>query len=121
MIWRFGADARWDRIGKVGLYRTVAGEVVSTVREDRVDEASGGLFGEASVRLAPALRAILGLRADAITYHVRSDNAANSGSGSAAIVTPKAALAWQPGRGLEIYANYGEGYHSNDVRGGIRG
>jgi outer membrane receptor protein involved in Fe transport len=26
-------------------------------------------------------------------------------------------LAWQAGNGIELYANYGEGYHSNDVRG----
>ena len=26
-------------------------------------------------------------------------------------------MAWQTGEGVELYANYGEGYHSNDVRG----
>ena len=117
VTWRLGAEARWDHIGQVGLYRTVAGEVASTVRADRVDEASGGLFGEASLRLSPHLRLVLGLRGDGIAYNVRSDNRANSGSGSAAILTPKAALAWQPAHGFELYANYGEGYHSNDVRG----
>lgn len=117
LTWRLGADARWDRIGKVGLYRTAAGAVRAAVREDRVDEASGGLYGEAELALAPGLRVVLGLRGDAIGYDVRSDLAANSGSGAAGIVTPKAALAWQAGRGLELYANYGEGYHSNDVRG----
>ena len=117
ITWRFGADTRWDHIGKVGLYHTVAGTVVSTVREDSVDEYSGGLYGEAEVHLGPNLRLVAGLRGDAIGYSVRSDLAANSGSGSAAIVTPKLALAWQPVKGVEFYANYGEGYHSNDVRG----
>lgn len=117
VTWRIGADTRWDRIGKVGLYDTVMGEVVGTVREDRVDEFSGGLFGEAELALAPQLRLVLGLRGDAIAYDVQSDLALNSGKGSAAIVTPKAALAWQAGDGIELYANYGEGYHSNDVRG----
>lgn len=117
ITWRFGADTRWDRIGKVGLYHTVAGTVVSTVREDRVDEYSGGLFGEAEMQIGPKLRVVAGLRGDAIGYNVRADLAANSGSGSAAILSSKLALAWQPGRGVEFYANYGEGYHSNDVRG----
>ncbi|WP_298199183.1 TonB-dependent receptor [Novosphingobium sp.] len=117
LTWRFGADTRWDRIGKVGLYRTVAGTVVGTVREDRVDEFSGGLFGEAEFQLGPRVRFVAGLRGDAIGYNVRSDLAANADSGSAAIVSPKAALAWQPGKGVEFYANYGEGHHSNDVRG----
>jgi len=117
VTWRIGADTRWDRIGQVGLYDTVMGEVVGTVREDRVDEFGGGLYGEAELSLARNLRLVLGLRGDAITYDVKSDLALNSGKGSAAIVTPKAALAWQAGGGIELYANYGEGYHSNDVRG----
>ncbi|WP_374528325.1 TonB-dependent receptor [Novosphingobium sp.] len=117
VTWRIGADTRWDRIGKVGLYRTVAGAVVSTIREDRVDEYSGGLFGEVETSLSPNLRLVAGLRGDAIGYNVRSDLAANSGRGSAGIVSPKVALAWKPGDGVEFYANYGEGHHSNDVRG----
>jgi outer membrane receptor protein involved in Fe transport len=117
ITWRLGADTRWDRIGKVGLYDTVMGDVVGTVREDRVDEFGGGLYGEAELLLAPKLRLVLGLRGDAIAYDVQSDLPLNSGKGSAAIVTPKATLAWQAGNGIELYANYGEGYHSNDVRG----
>lgn len=117
VAWRVGADMRWDRIGKVGLYRTSAGAITSTVRQDRVDEYSGGLFGEAQITMAPHLRLVLGLRADALGYNVRSDLADNSGPGSAAIVSPKAALAWKAADGIELYANYGHGYHSNDVRG----
>lgn len=114
---RIGAQGRWDRIGKLGLYRTAGGNVVSTVREDRVDEYSGALFGEGEFPLEPDLRLVLGLRSDAIGYRVRSDTAINSGTGSAAILSPKAALAWRAMPWLEVYANYGEGYHSNDVRG----
>ena len=116
---RIGAETRWDRIGQVGLYRTVAGTIVDTVREDRVDEVSGALFAEATATLAPGLRAVVGLRGDTIQYSVRSDLTANSGRGGKAILTPKVALAWQPARPVEIYANYGEGYHSNDVRGAV--
>ncbi len=114
---RIGADARWDRIGKVGLYHTTAGTVTSAVREDRVDEYSGGLYGEAEAKLTPSLRLVVGLRGDTIGYNVRSGLSANSGSGSAVILSPKVALAWKAENGLEFYANYGQGYHSNDVRG----
>ncbi|MCA1660620.1 MAG: TonB-dependent receptor [Novosphingobium sp.] len=117
LTWRLGGDVRFDRIGRVGLYRSIAGAIASTVREDRVDEYGGGLFGELEAALSPALRLVLGLRADAIGYRVRADLAANSGKGSDAILTPKAALAWRVSRGVELYANYGEGFHSNDVRG----
>ncbi len=117
LTWKVGVEARFDRIGKLGLYRTTGGTIRETVRQDRVDEYSGGLFGQTEIVAAPGLRVILGLRADAIGYNVKSVLAANSGKGSQAIVTPKAALAWAAAKGVEFYANYGEGYHSNDVRG----
>ncbi len=117
IVWTIGGDARWDRIGKLGLYRTVSAVPQATVRQDRVDEYGGGMFTEAELSPAQGLRVVLGLRGDAIGYRVRSDSLANSGRGSAGIITPKIALAWQAQKGLEFYANYGEGYHSNDVRG----
>lgn len=115
--WRIGAEGRWDRIGKLGLYRTISGNIVETVREDRVDEYSGGLFGELHAALSPKLRLVLGLRGDAIGYNVRSNRGENSGSGFAGIISPKIALAWKVAERTELYANYGQGYHSNDVRG----
>lgn len=33
------------------------------------------------------------------------------------MLSPKAALAWMAADGLEFYANYGQGFHSNDARG----
>jgi hypothetical protein len=117
VIWRIGGDTRYDRIGKVGLYRSSRGVVTAAIREDRIDEYGGGVFGEAEVSLSSTLRLVLGLRGDALGYRVASDNAANSGSGSATFLAPKAALAWKAADGLELYADYGESYHSNDVRG----
>lgn len=114
---RVGGDVRYDAIGRVGLYRSVGGVRTATIREDEVGEFSGGLYGEAELSLAPGLRAILGLRGDLYAYDVDAGLAANGGSGSASIATPKLALAWAPLPGLELYANYGEGFHSNDVRG----
>ena len=114
---RIGADARYDRIGKVGLYRSVGGARTSTVREDRVDEYSGALLAEAEWKPAETLRVIAGLRGDMIGFRVRSDLAVNSGKGSDGFLAPKVALAWKAAPALELYANYGESFHSNDVRG----
>lgn len=116
---RLGADARYDDVGLVGLYRSSGGIRRETVREDSLDEYSIGLFGEAELALAPSLRVILGLRAEAYGYDVRSALAANSGDGGDTILLPKASVAWRPGRHAELYASYGEGFHSNDVRGAI--
>ncbi len=114
---RFGVDTRFDRIGKIGLFHSVGGAATTAVRQDRIDQYGVGLYGEAEMSLAPGLRLVLGMRGDTIGYRVRSDLAANSGKGSDSILTPKAALAWQAAKGVEFYANYGEGFHSNDVRG----
>lgn len=112
-----GAETRYDMIGKVGLYHSVAGVRTETVREDSVDEYSGAVFAEAEFSLTDRLRLTGGLRGDLLGYDVRSDMDENSGQEWAAIVAPRARLAWRVRRGLELYADYGESYHSNDVRG----
>jgi len=112
-----GADTRSDFIAPVGLYHTEFGQIRSTVRQDRVDEESAGVFTEATIHPLPNVRVILGLRADGYAFDVRSSIAANSGHSTAGIVSPKAAVAWTPVQQVELYANYGEGFHSNDGRG----
>jgi outer membrane receptor protein involved in Fe transport len=114
---RYGADARYDDVGLVGLYRSSVGLRRETVREDSLDEYSLGLWGEADLTLAPRLRAILGLRGELYGYDVRADLPANSGEGDDAVLLPKASLAWRAADALEFYASYGEGFHSNDARG----
>jgi len=113
-----GAEGRWDHIGTVGLYQTRNTAVIGTVREDSVDEYSGGVLAQGSAALTDRLRVILGLRGDFFGYDVHAKTlAANSGNGSDAILSPKAALAWRVTDQVELYANYGESFHSNDVRG----
>lgn len=112
-----GGDVRYDDIGAVGLYRSSRGERTRTVREDSVGEFSIAGYGEAQWALSPVFRATLALRFDHFGYDVTSSIPENSGSGTANIVSPKVALAWRAADGLELYANYGQGYHSNDARG----
>ncbi len=112
-----GADSRADLIAPVGLYHSEFGQIRSTVRQDRVDEESAGVFAEATIRPLPTVRVVLGLRGDGYAFDVRSNIAANSGHSVAAIISPKAAIAWTPITQVELYADYGEGFHSNDGRG----
>lgn len=112
-----GGDVRYDRIGTIGLFRSAGAIPIATIREDKVDEYSGGIYGEAQLTLAPGLRATLGLRGDLYGYDVDAALDVNAGSGSDAIVAPKFALAWSPVHTVELYANYGHSFHSNDVRG----
>ena len=112
-----GAEGRYDFIDRVGLYRTAARQVLSTVREDQVDEGSAAVFAEVTVRPVPEFRIILGARADYYRFDVDADLAANSGKDSDGIISPKASVAYTPSDQIEFYANYGRGFHSNDARG----
>ncbi|OYU02641.1 MAG: TonB-dependent receptor [Sphingomonadaceae bacterium PASS1] len=112
-----GAEGRYDFVDRVGLYRTASRQVLSTVREDEVNERSAAMFAEVTVRPMSELRAMLGARVDAYRFDVDADLAANSGEDSAAIFSPKASIAYTPFEQIEFYANYGRGFHSNDARG----
>lgn len=112
-----GAEGRYDFIDRVGLYRTAARQVLSTVREDQVNEGSAALFAELIVQPVPELRVILGGRVDAYRFDVDADLAGNSGKDKDAIFSPKASVAYTPFDQIEFYANYGRGFHSNDARG----
>lgn len=114
---RLGGEARYDDIGAIGLYRSVGGQVTAPVRADAVQEYSLGVFVDAELHLTERLRAVVGLRGDAYGYDVKAGLPANSGDGSDAILSPKFALAWRAAEPLEFYANYGQSFHSNDVRG----
>jgi hypothetical protein len=112
-----GGNLRYDMIDRVGLFRSVDAVPIRTIRSDQVDELAAAIFAEATLSLSDRLRVYLAGRGDYIGYDVRSDLAANSGDGSDSLFAPKAGLAWRPVDTVELYANYGESFHSNDVRG----
>ena len=111
-----GAQIRGDEIDSVGLYDTVARARINTVRQDKVSEWAGALWTEGARMFGP-VRAVLGLRADAIGVDVESDNKLNAGDASDVLVSPKLALAWRVSESFELYADAGRGFHSNDARG----
>ena len=112
-----GALLRQDDIDEVGLYLTSARQRLETIRVDEVMQRSVAAYGEASVQWTPWLRTILGLRFDDYRFDVSSDTPANSGKATDSIVTPKFQAVINPFVNTELYAAYGEGFHSNDARG----
>lgn len=115
----FGLQARHDAIAEVALHRTARRERLSTVRDDEVDETSAGLFADGTLHLAERWRVMLGVRADGYRFDVMSDTAANSGTRHAGIVSPKLGVSWRTTDKIELYANVGAGFHSNDARGAV--
>ncbi|MES2584846.1 MAG: TonB-dependent receptor [Pseudomonadota bacterium] len=113
----FGLQGRHDRIAPLGLYTTTAQVRTGITREDQVQENSLGVFVENTVQWLPKFRSIVGLRHDAYTFDVASNIAANSGNVASSVTSPKLSLVLGPWAQTEYFANWGEGFHSNDARG----
>lgn len=114
---KLGVQGRVDRLSPVGLYSTVDRIRQATVREDRVREASVGVYGENTAQWLPWLRSVAGLRYDAYRFKVASSVEGNSGAASGHLVSPKLSWILGPWRQTEFFVNYGKGFHSNDARG----
>jgi hypothetical protein len=116
--WRVGADGRYDDIDRVALLRTRARERLSAVRDDAVEEGSLGVFVSNEFRFSDRLRTYLGVRYDAYDFAVASRTLAeNSGEESDSTPSLKASVVYRPIDPVELYASYGQGFHSNDARG----
>ncbi|MBP1205853.1 hypothetical protein JOD97_003915 [Duganella sp. 1411] len=108
---KVGLQTRYDHVSPIGLYATREREKLATVREDRIKEASAGLYLENTSYWLPAFRTVAGLRYDAYRFDVNGrDVSANKAS-------PKLSLIFGPWAGTEYFINYGAGFHSNDARG----
>ncbi len=114
-----GLQVRQDRIGDLRLQLTQGRQFYDTVRQDQVTQTSAGVFIDQASQWTPWLRTRVGVRADQFSFKVRSDLPANSGSTSAHIVSPKVALTLTPTRAIAVFANWGQGFHSNDARGTV--
>jgi outer membrane receptor protein involved in Fe transport len=82
-----------------------------------VQEGSTGLYAQNTTRWTDWLRTIAGVREDWFSANVASETPENSGRARASIASPKAGLVLGPFYRSEIFLNYGQGFHSNDVRG----
>jgi outer membrane receptor protein involved in Fe transport len=114
---RVGVDSRFDDIGRVGLYLTDDRVRLTTVREDAVELLGLGFFVEQQLQPTEWLRVIAGLRHDRAHFDVASGLAANSGTASDSITSPKLSLVFGPWADTELFVNAGRGFHENDARG----
>ncbi|MDC0598238.1 TonB-dependent receptor plug domain-containing protein [Gammaproteobacteria bacterium] len=112
-----GVEFRFDDIDEVNLFNTRERQRLNAVRNDTVEELSFSMFGEVEVLWSDRFRTTFGLRGEFFNWDVDAQLAPNSGSGSDSLIMPKFSAAWIPVSGYEVYFNYGEGFHSNDVRG----
>ncbi|MDB5798200.1 MAG: TonB-dependent receptor [Paucimonas sp.] len=112
-----GLQLRQDRLAPVALYTTVARQRLATTREDRVVESSAGVFASNTTRWTNWFRTTAGVRNDYYRFKVDSSNPADSGNVGASITSPKFSAIFTPIERMELYLNWGQGFHSNDARG----
>ena len=125
-----GAEGRNDDIHEE-LWDTLHRQQLTDVRSNDVHESFVGAYFNQEITPARWVRADLGGRADLLSFAVddrlahgsqaTDPTAPQSGIGAAHQLSPKASLIVtaldRPGAQLEMYGNYGHGFHSNDVRG----
>jgi hypothetical protein len=112
-----GAQWRHDSLSPVGLYTAKDGHRTGVTQVSDVRSDMLGFYAQDDFRLAPWFRAVAGGRLDQSSIRVRSTTAANSGSNSAWLLSPKLSLIFGPWSANEFFFNMGSGFHSNDARG----
>ncbi|MBO9518431.1 MAG: TonB-dependent receptor [Porphyrobacter sp.] len=116
---RAGTELREDTQPRVGLDRTIAGVKNFTVGAFDVKESSAALYAEAIVRPVERLMVIGGLRGDWYRFRTTAleGDAAWDGVVKDHGLFPKIGVNYEVADGIALYANWGEGFHSNDSRG----
>jgi len=116
---RGGAEARYDDISRVGLDETINGVKEFSVGAFAVEEKSLGLYAEAMWQPVDRLMVIGGIRQDWYGFETRALEGALSWSGDISddAFGMKIGANYEVADGVALYANYGEGFHSNDARG----
>jgi outer membrane receptor protein involved in Fe transport len=131
----------WDATSQNGSFRRRLGRHVDASpfhfgNDDDVHIENVALYASQDVAWAPWLRTVVGLRGDYFNYDVADGNplppptpgvapdpsAVNpSGVRQVALLSPKASVVLSPRRNLDLYLNYGNGFHSNDARLAVTG
>lgn len=113
-----GADFRNDDVSNVGVDEYEAGEFVANIAQNSIQEASLGVFTEVTWHATDRLRLMGGLRGDAYTFDATAKTPGSAEGGvNDSQVSPKVGLAYALTDNVELYGNWGEGFHSNDARG----
>jgi outer membrane receptor protein involved in Fe transport len=115
-----GAEVRYDDVGNVGVQHTEDGALLETISRHAVREGSAGIYTEATWKPVEPLRLTGGLRGDRYDFDVKARVAdVDEGSKGDSAVSPKLGAAYALNDRIELYGNWGKGFHSNDARGVI--
>ena len=114
-----GAGLRNDNISTVGLYLTQdrIRFPMGTLSDDHVVERDVNAWVQSETRVGAKLRLTGGLRNDIYDFVVDAPQPANSGKTAEGMMSPKFLAAYAMSADNELYADFGDSFHSNDARG----
>ena len=112
----FGLQLRNDYVD-LELDHTQSRQILSRYRRDRATINEAALWWSNDVRWNDWLQTQVGLRLEAFHFNDHSDTAANSGDTSLARPAPKIGVTLTPAPHVDLYAQAGISYRSNDARG----
>jgi outer membrane receptor protein involved in Fe transport len=119
---QIGAEARYDDIPDVGVNHTKANVILASIANNAVREGSVSPYAGFTWSANDKWRLNGGLRGDFYAFDVAAHGPGSvSGSKADAIASPSVSLAYRPFASLELYADWGQGFHSNDARGVVNG
>ena len=120
-----GGGLRADNAA-VSLWKSPDRQRLASLVEADVVERNLFLWTQEEIVLTPHLQLVLGLRGDYFTFNVddhleghSADLPHASGFAQASILSPKASLVYSPIHSLDLFANFGTGFHSNDARNNV--
>ncbi len=113
-----GGEFRYDDIGNVGLDEFDRGQFVANISRNSIQETSLGAFVEASWSATDRLRFLTGVRTDVYDFDATAKSAGSfEGHETDSRASPKFGVAYTVNENVEVYGNWGKGFHSNDARG----
>lgn len=123
-----GLQIRYDSV-ESQLHRTEArvrldgldpANIPGPIFDGHINELESGVFAEEEAKPAQWLRFVLGVRGDRIDANVSNESPVAvdqlDGYKGAAQLSPKATAVASPLEAWDLFANYGRGFHSNDIR-----
>ncbi|MBO9601978.1 MAG: TonB-dependent receptor [Novosphingobium sp.] len=116
---QLGTELRQDWIDPVGLDHTIKGQFDYVKTLFKVNESSAGVYAEATWKPIDRLMVIGGMRGDFYRFDVTNlgGEVGWSGKVNDQMASPKIGVNYELFDGFAVYANWGQGFHSNDSRG----
>lgn len=115
--WQVGMDVRHDNIGDVRLSATEKRKTHELLIRHKVQETGFGLFLQNNHQWTESFRTQVGARFDYLQANVENRLNGQDSDANDSMVSPKLSAIYSSSKNTHWFANYGQGYHSNDARG----